>query len=161
MPVSPATVLQTLPAEDSTPPVGDGQAADDRAATRKRRIALVGACVLAFAVGFAGMTALMRGSGSTPSSRTKTTQPAPAAGEPAAPPASTATGLAASAPSPPPSSALVDAVGHANDQAAPVPQSSPPPVPQTRNAGAAPTPSTTTSVPATTAPTTTPGTTTP
>jgi hypothetical protein len=165
VPVSPATasVREALIPDDRTPPVADGegggQVAGDEPGGRSRtaRIALVGACVLAFALGFAGMTALTRGSDGAPRSNTKPTQPAPATSAPAAPTPSTAK-APSSAPAPP-SSALVGAVG--NDQA-PAPLSSPPPTQQTGNAGS-PTPSTTVSVPSTTTPTTTttPSTTTP
>jgi hypothetical protein len=146
--------------DDQTPPVdgeGGGQAVGDEPGgrSRTRRIALVGACVLAFALGFAGMTALTRGSDNASSPSTKPTQPAPTAVAPAVPAPSTAK-APTSAPTPP-SSALVGAVG--NDQA-PAPQSSQPPMPRTGNAGP-PAPSTTTTVPSTTSPTTTPSTTTP
>jgi hypothetical protein len=163
VPVSPATttVREAFKPDDQTPPVADGegggQVAGDEPGgrSRTRRIALVGACVLAFALGFTGMTALTRGSDSASSPRPKPTQPVPAAGAPAAPASSTVK-APTSAPTPP-SSALVGAVG--NDQA-PAPQSSQPPMPRTGNAGP-PAPSTTTTVPSTTSPTTTPSTTTP
>ena len=128
MPVSPATatVREAFTPDDQTPPVAEGESGRQVAGvepggrSRTRRIALVGACLLAFALGFAGVTVLTRGSGNASSPRTKPTQPAPAAGAPAAP-ASSPAKAPTSAPTPP-SSALVGAVG--NDQA-PVAQSSP------------------------------------
>ena len=168
VPVSPATaaVREAFTPDEPIPPVaggeGSGQIAGDETGgqPRKQRVALVAACVLAFAVGFAGMTALTGGSdtASSPSPSPKPTQPAPSAGLPAAPAPSVAK-APTSVPAPA-SSALVSDVG--NDQT-PAPQSSPPSMPQTETADS-PTSSTTTSEPSTSAPTTThttPSTTTP
>jgi hypothetical protein len=155
MPVSPATVRESFPADDRTRPVVDGAAGGIRAATRKRRAALIGACVLAFVVGFAGMTALTRvrdGAKGASSPRPKTTQPSGPAAAPAAPASSTAKAPASA----PPSSALVSEIGNGPQ---PAPQSAPP-MPRTDNAGR-PGPSTTAPAPSTTTPMTSPSTTTP
>jgi hypothetical protein len=155
VPVSPATVRGSFPADDATPPVVNGTSDGDRAARRKRRAALIGACVLAFVVGFAGMIALTRatdGAKGASSPHPKTTQPTGPAAAPAAP----ASSPAKTPSSAPPSSALVSEIGNGPQ---PAPQSAPS-MPRTDNAGP-PAPSTTTPAPSTTTPATSPSTTTP
>ena len=60
MPVSPATVRESFPAGDRTPAVVDARGDRNGAGARKRKAALVAACIGAFALGFVGMTAFTR-----------------------------------------------------------------------------------------------------
>jgi hypothetical protein len=166
VPVSPATVRDTLaeivPGDVSQPAAEDVAEAGESVPpgpSVKRRLLIVAACVSAFVVGFAGVTVLMRDTGSASKPRPKTPQTAAlpdAAGAPVAPQTSTKPPASA-----PPSSALVAEPGGGGLPAPSQPSS--PTMPRPENAGPNPGPSPSTSVPAptTSPPTTAPATTTP
>jgi hypothetical protein len=150
-----ATLPQDARPDEPTPPIALEVREDEVPDTRRKRLVLVLACVAAFVVGFAGVTAIMRGAGSASKSPPKTKAPAITAAAPAAPPSSAATAeRPAAAPTPPAPVPEVDGGPAA------APQSPSAPAPRQEQEGASqPTP--TTSVPPTNPPTTTPSTTTP